>query len=86
MRTRFFATCCCLLIVTGCSANQVGSAAYGGLGATECKEKTGGMACDLDERSIDGRLITGAPDEHSTEALAKQAEKIRKGSSNADES
>lgn len=86
MKAGFFVFCFCVLIVTGCSTQQLGSAAYGSLGASECKEKTGGMACDLDERSIDERLINGSPDQHSTEALAKQAEKIRKESLESDES
>ena len=65
------------VMVGACSTQQLGSAAYGSLGASECQEKTGGLACDLDERTIDERLINGSPDEQSSEALAKQAEKIR---------
>lgn len=67
-------------LIVGCSSQQLGSAAYNSLGSSECKEKTGGQACDLDERSIDERLINGAPDQYSTEALAKQAEKERQKS------
>jgi hypothetical protein len=65
-------------LLAACSSQQVGSTVYGALGANECKEKTGGLACDLDERSTNERLINGSPDQHSTEALISQAEKIRK--------
>jgi len=77
MIMRLCLTFSCIVWLAACSTQQLGSAAYGSLGANECKEKTGGLACDLDERTIDERLNTGAADEQSTEALAKQAEKIR---------
>lgn len=64
-------------LLAACSSQQLGSAVAGSLGASECKEKTGGLACDLDERSTDERLINGALDLHSTEALAKSAKKVR---------
>ena len=44
------------------------------------------MACDLDKRRVDEHIINGAPDEHSSEALAKQARKTRKHSLDIDES
>lgn len=86
MKTRFFVLCFCVALVSGCSSQQLGSAAYGSLEASECKEKTGGQACDLDERTIDERLINGAPDQDSTDALVRQAEKVKKESLKRDES
>lgn len=77
MKMRLCLLFSCAVLVAACSTQELGSAAYGSLGANECKEKTGGLACDLDERTTDERLNTGAPDEQSSEALAKQAEKIR---------
>lgn len=80
--SRLKAGLCTLLFLTslavGCSSQQLGSAAYGSFEARECKNKTSSPACDLDERSMNQRLINGAPDQHSTQALLKQLEKQHK--------
>jgi hypothetical protein len=64
-----------LVLITGCTYEELGNAAYGSLGSTECQKTTGGQGCDLDMRSTDERLMTGGTSGLSNDELEKEAQK-----------
>jgi hypothetical protein len=64
-----------LVLITGCTYEELGNAAYGSLGSTECQETTGGQGCDLDMRTTDERLMNGGTSGLSNDELEKQAQK-----------
>ena len=78
MNLKLFVAVIILLSVTACTTEQLTRTAYSSLGASECKEKTGGLSCDLDERTIDERLMNGAPGALSNEKMKQEVNKINR--------
>ena len=77
MISKIYITTVALLLITGCTFDQLASTAYNSAGTNECIESTGGPSCDLDMRTNDERLMNGAPTGLSNKELEQQAQKIR---------
>lgn len=75
MISKLSVTALTLVLITGCTYEELGNAAYGSLGSTECQETTGGQGCDLDMRTTDERLMTGGTSGLSNDELEKEAQK-----------